>query len=430
MILNQYKADKVLKQHKDKLIELLFNQPAGTKKFSCPFHNDVRPSMKMYDDPERLTFHCFGCGKRYSVTDVFYKINYDKVPKDLYEKEKAYNELFEQLNLKEYKVILDKKDDEDKYSFVMNEFISKVLTTQLSKEAIEFLKSKGIYKLDIPHKYGIYMLKNKELKDKFIKFYASKLDINPDILNNMFIPASENRLIYTIYDENSKPVGFVSRKLLDTKQAKYINSGSSPIYNKSSILYGMHIAFDEQIVNATKHLIVVEGYNDAVAMWENNYKNTVALGGTALTNNMVYKIKQAGYNNIVFMLDGDAEGLKAMKRALLSVIAPSKLHVMIKLLPTNHDIDEVLVKYGPSGFNKLPVISPIDFLFKLKTSEDEIIDFLSNYPSDYMEYLIKQSKLLKDPYEILYKSTKKKLIDMTKTLQQYNGIIQEVTQFV
>jgi hypothetical protein len=47
-----------------------------------------------------------------------------------------------------------------------------------------------------------------------------------------------------------------------------------------------------------------------------------------------------------------------------------------------------------------------------------------------MEYLIKQSKLLKDPYEILYKSTKKKLIDMTKTLQQYNGIIQEVTQFV
>jgi DNA primase (bacterial type) len=40
---------------------------------SCPFHQDRTPSMKV--DPERQTFHCFGCGAHGSVVDFIMQLH-------------------------------------------------------------------------------------------------------------------------------------------------------------------------------------------------------------------------------------------------------------------------------------------------------------------------------------------------------------------
>lgn len=48
----------------------------GRYKMICPFHNEDTPSFKIYNNKNKQTFFCFGCGAGYSVID-FIKMHED-----------------------------------------------------------------------------------------------------------------------------------------------------------------------------------------------------------------------------------------------------------------------------------------------------------------------------------------------------------------
>jgi len=120
------------------------------------------------------------------------------------------------------------------------------------------------------------------------------------------------RLIFPIYDERGGVVGFGGR-VLDDSLPKYVNTPQTLLFDKGSILYGIHLARgairDEGVV------IIVEGYMDVLMAHQHGFKNVVASMGTALTENQV-RILRKLTKSFTLAMDADAAGKEASLRGL------------------------------------------------------------------------------------------------------------------
>jgi DNA primase len=78
------------------------------------------------------------------------------------------------------------------------------------------------------------------------------------------------------------------------KNPKYINSPESPVFHKKDVIFGQHSA-SKAVADMRKTggngesgpgrgtVVIVEGYMDAIALWEAGVREVVASMGTALT---------------------------------------------------------------------------------------------------------------------------------------------------
>lgn len=111
-----------------------------------------------------------------------------------------------------------------------------------------------------------------------------------------------NRLIVPIFDSSGANVlGFGARILppeetdsSSYKAPRYINSPESPVFQKKNVLFGQHYAKEAVTEMRTKNgsndagpnrgsVLIVEGYMDAISLWEAGIHEVVASMGTALT---------------------------------------------------------------------------------------------------------------------------------------------------
>jgi DNA primase len=108
------------------------------------------------------------------------------------------------------------------------------------------------------------------------------------------------RLIIPIFDSTGSHVlGFGGRILesvssgSDFKAAKYLNSPESIIFQKKEVLFGQHMAEKSTWIgnnnskpdksDGPRSIVIVEGYMDAIALWQAGVRETVASMGTALS---------------------------------------------------------------------------------------------------------------------------------------------------
>jgi DNA primase catalytic core len=106
------------------------------------------------------------------------------------------------------------------------------------------------------------------------------------------------------------------------KAAKYLNSPESLVFEKRKILFNQHIATKsirtKDRSSAITPLIVVEGYMDAVSLWEIGIYNVAATMGTAISMEQLDQASNAAGcrgGKIVFCLDNDDAGRAAMERS-------------------------------------------------------------------------------------------------------------------
>jgi DNA primase len=108
------------------------------------------------------------------------------------------------------------------------------------------------------------------------------------------------RIVIPIFDATGKNVlGFGGRILKNDegnsefKAPKYLNSPESLVFKKQNILYGQHMAkksvryWADQGNDASRPVVIVEGYMDAIALWQAGIREAVASMGTALTSNQL-----------------------------------------------------------------------------------------------------------------------------------------------
>ena len=120
------------------------------------------------------------------------------------------------------------------------------------------------------------------------------------------------RLIFPIRDPQGRCVGFGARAL-DDGDVKYLNTPQTPLFDKSSLLYGLDRSRDA--IRRADHVIVVEGYMDVIAAHQHEQTHVVASMGTALTEKQVGLIKPLT-RKILLALDADAAGAAATVRGI------------------------------------------------------------------------------------------------------------------
>jgi DNA primase len=130
-----------------------------------------------------------------------------------------------------------------------------------------------------------------------------------------------HRLLWPIRDLAGEVVGFGGRRLSDDEKAgpKYLNSPETPLFKKSTLLYGADLA-RRDIVHRYQ-VVIVEGYTDVMACHVAGVTTAVATCGTSFGADHVGVIRRllwdsdAQRGEVIFTFDGDAAGQKAALRA-------------------------------------------------------------------------------------------------------------------
>ncbi len=284
----------------------------------CPFHSEKTPSFVV--SPAKQIYHCFGChasGDAIKFVMEYEKLSYPEAVEKLasmynfplnYTKEKRERSsilkranLFFMKNLERYSFAKKYLSDRGMYESMMERF--EIGYAPSSSEFLNFLQNEGFSKEEAL-KYGL-LAKDGE------RFYARFIE----------------RVIFPIYDPRGNLVGFGGRTI-SNHPAKYINSPQTPIFNKSRLLYGYHIAKDKILREG--RIIVVEGYIDAIMLHQVGFKESVATLGTALTKDHIPLLKR-GDPYVVLAYDGDSAGMEAAFKAskLLSAAGVKKGGVVI-----------------------------------------------------------------------------------------------------
>jgi len=366
----------------------------------CPFHPDKNPSLHI--SQQKQVYHCFSCKASGNVYTFIQ--NYEKI---------TFIEAVEKLAARagiELKKNLLKPDHANELTrlYEINKSAAKYfhknlenLTGSEKEFVFNYLAKRKIEKQLIT-KFGIGYA-NKSWDGLLSYFREEDIFNNEDIEKSGLIIKSEKdenkfydrfrgRIIFPIFNESDKVVGFGGRKLYeDDLGGKYINSPESKIYYKSKVLYGLNFAKEK--IRYYDYVILVEGYMDIVSLAKSGIENTVASSGTALSEEQV-KLISRYTKNICVLFDSDLAGIKAAKRGI-EIILEAGLDLNVISLPEGEDPDSFINKNGKEEFekylnNKMTVIDFISGLYikegKFETVQDksafikEIIGFIGKIP--------------------------------------------------
>ncbi len=142
------------------------------------------------------------------------------------------------------------------------------------------------------------------------------------------------RIMFPIHDSSGRTIGFSGRIFGPSdKEAKYINSPETILYNKSRALYLYDRA--RPAMRRNDRAVLVEGQFDAVLSHQAGVEETIAVSGTALTAEHLQLVKRLT-GNLLMAFDSDAAGLKASSRAI-ELALDQGFEVKAVALPTGLD---------------------------------------------------------------------------------------------
>jgi len=329
----------------------------------CPFHKENAPSFSV--SPDKQIFHCFGCGAGGNVIHFISKIeNIDFRETLEILSERAGIQLptndYGEDNTKQY---LKSKIYEINEQAAL--FYHQNLYQLAAKEAQEYVKKRKLdnktlktFLIGYSGNYNeLYMfLKNKGFSDEEI-LSSSLVSKNE---SGKFIDRFRKRLMFPIQDVRNKIIAFGGR-VLDNSLPKYINSPENLIYSKGRNLFGLNIAKKNEL----KKIIIVEGYMDAVSLYQRGITNVVASLGTAMTEAQGRLLRKYG-EQVIIGYDSDGAGQAATIRCL-EILNNLGCDVRILQIEEAKDPDEFVIKYGSARFEKLVdnAISLIEFKVKV-----------------------------------------------------------------
>lgn len=358
----------------------------------CPFHDDSNPSMCV--SREKQIYTCFSC---HATGNVYtFLMNYEHI--DFRE---ALKYLGDKVGVNVSSINIKKKSTKfdrlyEAYNFAVKYYQNNLSSTK-GKLARSYLSNRGINEEAIKEfEIGLSL----ESRDDLTKLLVSK-KYELSTLNRIGLSSDDHdiyddRIMFPLYDVSGQVVGFSGRIYKDVDQNKYLNTKETEIFKKGEMLYHYHVAREE--CRLKKSVIVMEGFMDVIRASTVGIKNTVALMGTALTNNQFNLIKRLS-NNIILCLDGDGPGVHAM----LSIgehLLDEGVEVKVVVLPNDDDPDSFILKNGKERFIGL-VENALNFSdFKMQQLRKNV-DFRSDEEkANYINTVLKETTKINDTIRI------------------------------
>lgn len=353
----------------------------------CPFHKEKSPSFAV--SPDKQIFHCFGCGAGGNVIHFISKIEgldfkdtlellANRVNIELPTLDNLEDDKTARLKSKVYEI-----------NKIAAEFYHENLYKPASKTAQEYIKKR---KLD-----------NRTLK-AFLIGYAGNFNelylllkqkgyTEEEMLASSLVKRTENggymdsfrkRLMFPIQDVRERVIAFGGR-VLDDSKPKYINSPENIVYSKGRNLFGLNVAKKHD----TRKIIIVEGYMDAISLYQRGITNVVASLGTAMTEAQGRLLRRYS-EQVILGYDADGAGQAAILRGM-EILQNLGCDIRVLQIEGAKDPDEYVLKYGPERFQKCVdnAISLVEFKVKVLLKELNI-----EKTNDKIKFLNEIAKIL------------------------------------
>ncbi len=340
----------------------------------CPFHHEKTPSFSV--SPSKNIYKCFGCGKAGGPVQFVMEHESNTFPDAIRFLAKKYNITLEEIQ--DIKNDQQLQEDLEKEAWALiNDYAARIYQDALFQHqngkhvAMSYFKERGYLEATIKkfqlgyapeqRDYLIQKIKDAGYRFELVKELGLTNKNDQDFFNH--------RVIFPIHNLAGKVIAFSGRKIGEQDYGpKYINSPETPLYVKSKVLYGIHLA--KNAIRAKDECILVEGYTDVISLHQAGIQQVVASSGTSLTIDQIRLIKRFT-SNIKILYDGDQAGIKATLRAL-DLILDENMNVRIVILPDPEDPDSFLKKNGSEVFNRFLSEHAVDFvLFKASLIKKE-----------------------------------------------------------
>lgn len=355
----------------------------------CPFHREKSPSFSV--SPDRQYFHCFGChkgGDVFTFISEIERISFRESLEFLAEKARIELPVAENTEFNKNQYL---KDRMYKINAETTIFYHERLYKPLAKIAQDYVKQRKLdnntlkaFKIGYSGEYNeLYKhLKNSGFKDEEI--LATGLVNKTD--KGEFIDRFRKRLMFPIMDVSGRVVAFGGRKLENNdKMAKYINSNENLVYSKKRHLFALNLAKQSD----SKKIILVEGYMDAISLYQRGFNNVVASLGTALTEEQGRLLRKYS-EQVILSYDSDGAGQEAILRGL-TILENQGCDARVLQMEGAKDPDEYVIKYGSGRFKLLVenAVSLVEFKIKMLKSKYNL-----EIANDKIKFLKEITKIL------------------------------------
>lgn len=321
----------------------------------CPFHQEKTASFSVL--PDKGFFYCFGChagGNAFKFISLIENISYfdaiklqaEKLGIPLPERKRSPQEVARDREIQDLR----------KVNELARDFFHNCLTmTRMGERGKAYFAARGIRQETIEEfqlgyappawdKLSMAFLK-RGIKQEFL--LASGLCAERKQGGGLY-DRFRGRVIIPIADERGRVVGFGGR-VLDDSTPKYLNTPETVLFNKRKLLFGLDRS--HRAIQQEGRAIVVEGYMDAISVFDAGVHNVVASLGTAFTPEHAKKLLHYA-PEICFCYDSDEAGQKATIRAL-SIVRDTGARVRVIVVPDGKDPDGFIRKHGADAFRAL-----------------------------------------------------------------------------
>ena len=334
-----------------------------TLKGVCPFHSEKHGSFFIY--PEQQTWHCFGACN--TGGDLFTFI--------MKKENLGFGDALRLLADKAGVIIPERQDSglaKDKKDKLLSAnsataiyYNSMLLNSNAAAKARAYLAKRdvsdsSVATFQLGYAPGGWQDLENHLKEQG---YSEKGLLEAGLIVKTEEGRTHDRfhkmLTFPITDSRGKIMGFGAR-VLDDSQPKYLNSPQTPLFDKSSIIYGLNLAASE--IRHQDKTIIVEGYMDVITAHQRGFKNVVASMGTSVTERQILILKKLSHN-LVFALDSDSAGQEATLRGV-EYENTLEAEVKVAIMPQGSDPDELIKKDAAKWQELTDKAVPImDFVF-------------------------------------------------------------------
>ncbi len=355
----------------------------------CPFHHEKTPSFSV--NAADGYYHCFGCGVSGDVIGFvkgYENVDFMQAVQILAARAHLEVPAYDDRSAEEAAA---KKKKRDRLSALMRDtarFYFKNLYSGRAEAHIAYLHKRGFSPSTVK-KFGIgasldyhslpsYLLAQGYTPEECVESGAcARTD------EGRLIDSEGERLIIPIINHMDEVVAFGGRLLKNADRAKYKNTRETMLFNKSKTLYNINLVKKEKRAGGLASLIMVEGYMDAISLYEAGFRGVVASMGTSLTKEQA-RLAKRYTENVFISYDGDFAGQKANLRGL-EILKQEGLKVRVVPMPDGMDPDDVVQKLGAEGYREclgkaMPLIDFRLFAAKRKydlTKTEERRDYVS-----------------------------------------------------
>ena len=362
LVRDRSRIDEVVGEHLQ-----LKRAGGGSLKGLCPFHDEKSPSFHV--TPSRNLFHCFGCNTGGDVISFIQQIDH-----------LSFTEAVERLAGRA-NVELHYEDDGGRptggpdraavgqrarlvaANAAAATFYAEQLGTPEAAPARQFLAERGFDRqaaldFDCGYAPGGWDALTRHLRAKgFTQQELVTAGLAKESSRGTLIDRFHRRLLWPIRDLTGDVIGFGARKLMDDDPGpKYLNTPETPLYKKSSVLYGVERA--KRDIARSHQAVVVEGYTDVMACHLAGITTAVASCGTAFGAEHISVLRRLLMDQdefrgeVVYTFDGDAAGqAAAMKTFKEDQRFVGQTFVAVE--PEGHDPCELRQMHGDAAVRDL-----------------------------------------------------------------------------